>query len=74
MSPPNRANSNATTRNMIVQACTRSVARDAGSPPCEMYAAVTIPTMPMAMRGSISERVSIAFPIAVNSAKRKVNM
>ena len=74
MSPTNSTSSKATTRNRMVHACTRSVARDAGSPPLEMYPAVTIPTKAMGISGSISESVPIALPIAVNSAKRKVNI
>ena len=35
---------------------------------------MTIPTNAIGISGSIVDSVSIAFPIAVNSANRKVNM
>ena len=62
------------TSHIIIQACQRSVCSDAGSPPYAVYAAVTIATASIGTSGSIPARVSIALPMAVNSANRKVNM
>ena len=62
------------TSHSIIQACQRSVCSDAGSPPYAVYAAVTAATATMGTMGSMPARMSIALPMAVNSANRKVNM
>ncbi|CAI8172668.1 MAG: Uncharacterised protein [Methanobacteriota archaeon] len=74
ISLPNSITSNTEISTRITPACTLSVLSDAGSPPNEVYAAVTIATAIIGIIGFISVRYSIPLPIAVNSANKNVNM